>query len=48
MLTEITFLILWGPKSLSISIINLAINNKEKTDYNFFWMGKGDQERKTG
>jgi len=48
MLIEITLLILWGLKSLSVSIIILAINNTEKTDCSFFWMGNGDQERKTG
>lgn len=48
MLIEITLLILWGLKFLSVSIIILAINNKEKTNYNFFWMEKGDQEKKTG
>lgn len=35
-------------KSLSVSAIILAVNNKEKPDYDFFCMTKGDQESKTG
>lgn len=34
-------------KSLSVSAIILAVNNKEKPDYDFFCMTKGDQESKT-
>lgn len=35
-------------KSLSVSAVILAVNNKEKPDYDFFCMAKGDQESKTG